>query len=252
MSRESSTSDFDSTIECPHCGHQFYHELHRCPNCRRNVYPDAGAAEEPVREIWGVDPNELESEPAWWPGSALAAAIAFGLFLSAAIGVVLYLIVGQFFDQRELLGWALSLTAAPLGSFAGGYLAAAYASRRPRRLGLAVGALSIGVVLLLDALHRELSLAALIRPISLVWWLPTIAAGWTGGALWSQLNISAVAGQLFSLPSEQDLYQELLAKVQHDQETAERLIEYERQFAPNANRLALIMSAISRWERDNR
>jgi hypothetical protein len=49
-----------------------------------------------------------------------------------------------------------------------------------------------------------------------------------------------------------ELYQNLLAKVMGDRETAERLIEYERGSAPRyASRDELVRRAIERWERDN-
>jgi hypothetical protein len=48
------------------------------------------------------------------------------------------------------------------------------------------------------------------------------------------------------------LYQDLLSKVRGDAATAERLIEYERERAPNASREELIRRAIERWEDDNR
>jgi hypothetical protein len=50
----------------------------------------------------------------------------------------------------------------------------------------------------------------------------------------------------------EDLYQNLLAKVMHDREIVERLIEYERRYTPNASREELLRGAIIRWERDNR
>ena len=48
-----------------------------------------------------------------------------------------------------------------------------------------------------------------------------------------------------------DKYKELMSKINHDADRAERLIEFEKQFMPNATRRTLIESAIQRWDRDN-
>ncbi len=50
---------------------------------------------------------------------------------------------------------------------------------------------------------------------------------------------------------ETDLYQDLLSKVLWDRETADRLIEYERNRVPTADRNEVIKRAIERWLRDN-
>jgi hypothetical protein len=47
------------------------------------------------------------------------------------------------------------------------------------------------------------------------------------------------------------LYNDLLERVAGDRPTADRLIEYERQRAPRATRLACIKNAIERWDKDN-
>jgi predicted nucleic acid-binding Zn-ribbon protein len=47
------------------------------------------------------------------------------------------------------------------------------------------------------------------------------------------------------------LQNDLLKKVGGDRETAERLIEFERQRLPNATRLTWLQNAIQRWEKDN-
>ncbi len=52
-------------------------------------------------------------------------------------------------------------------------------------------------------------------------------------------------------PEEEDLYCDLLSKVRGDVETAERLIAYEQQRAPHADRIECLRRAIQRWNRDN-
>lgn len=52
--------------------------------------------------------------------------------------------------------------------------------------------------------------------------------------------------------AEKRLYQQLLTRAKGDQRLVERLIEYERQRAPQAARHALLQSALERWQRDYR
>ena len=51
---------------------------------------------------------------------------------------------------------------------------------------------------------------------------------------------------------EASLFDDLLRKVGRDRSVVERLIEYERQQAPNATRLTCLQNAIRRWESENR
>jgi hypothetical protein len=53
-------------------------------------------------------------------------------------------------------------------------------------------------------------------------------------------------------PEEEELYQDLYAKTGRDAERVERLIEYERNLAPHAERIELLRRAIERWLKDNR
>ncbi len=48
------------------------------------------------------------------------------------------------------------------------------------------------------------------------------------------------------------LRQNLRLKVMHDEDKVERLIDMERERAPNASHRELLEAAIERWERDNR
>ena len=49
-----------------------------------------------------------------------------------------------------------------------------------------------------------------------------------------------------------ELFDKLLLKVGGDRPTAERLVEYERQKAPQGSRLIWLENAIRRWEKDNK
>ena len=53
-------------------------------------------------------------------------------------------------------------------------------------------------------------------------------------------------------PNEAELYQDLYIKTGRDAERVERLIEYERNLAPHAERIELLRRAIERWLKDNR
>lgn len=62
-----------------------------------------------------------------------------------------------------------------------------------------------------------------------------------------------LAEELFQIPPERaELYEDLLRKVGHDPQTAERLIDLESRRAPEGTRTEWIRSALWRWERDNR
>lgn len=61
------------------------------------------------------------------------------------------------------------------------------------------------------------------------------------------------AEELFGafLQQQSDLYDDLLRKVGGDPAAVERLVEFERQRQPDANRTVLLRNAIQRWEHDN-
>lgn len=48
------------------------------------------------------------------------------------------------------------------------------------------------------------------------------------------------------------LFNDLMRKVGGERQAAERLVEFERQRLPGANRTVWLQNAISRWEQDNR
>jgi len=53
------------------------------------------------------------------------------------------------------------------------------------------------------------------------------------------------------LQQQSDLYNDLLLKVGGDPAVVERLVAFERQQSPDANRTVCLQNAIQRWERDN-
>ena len=62
------------------------------------------------------------------------------------------------------------------------------------------------------------------------------------------------AEELFGafIQQQSDLYDDLLLKVGGDPAVVERLVEFERQQSPGANRTGCLQNAIQRWEHDNR
>lgn len=73
------------------------------------------------------------------------------------------------------------------------------------------------------------------------------------GALKRRFGKSPLADELFRRALDQQaLYEELLRKVGGDRAVADRLIQYERGYDPDANRSVWLQNAIWRWERDNR
>lgn len=82
---------------------------------------------------------------------------------------------------------------------------------------------------------------------------------WVGRAGPTSGPSSSKSGSATGVPStppipldEEELYQDLMQKTGHDSERVERLIEYERDNAPNADRAELLQRAIDRFLKDNR
>ncbi len=245
-----SFQESESTIECAHCGELFYYELNHCPNCGRPVYPDEEAHEdfEPGR------PGGIELFEELASGLTAVVAILLGLLLSFAAGSLLFFGLRSLFGAELFQGLLrpLLLFSVPAGAFGGGYLAAALDKKRPRSMGLWVGGLSILVAVTVTAFERDLSVEPFFSWETFPWWAATLLAGYAGGETWRRMQRNQVLRELFpDLPEEETLFEDLMARIGNDTERAERLIEFERQYMPNATRRTLIESAIQRWERDN-
>jgi len=70
---------------------------------------------------------------------------------------------------------------------------------------------------------------------------------------WRRLAGKPSAEELFGafIQRQSELYDELLLKVGGDPAAVERLVEFERQQSPDANRTVWLQNAIQRWEHDN-
>lgn len=236
-------------IECPNCGTRVYDEVIVCPNCGLHFYPD---------ELNALYTPDTDTQPT----TLSFAAVLAGWVTSAVVAFAINWIVSRAWPTAaENLPAAYSplvnlllFLAAPLGAFAGGYLAARLANqdalRRSLWHGLLVSALSLASALLLEAYWHDLATEPL-RPLALVSWLVLLPAGPLGAWLWNRLARQARQPVLLH-NTEQQLYLDLLARVRHDINVAERLIEYERRRRPQAKRIELIQTALYHLDRDNR
>jgi hypothetical protein len=83
----------------------------------------------------------------------------------------------------------------------------------------------------------------------LTWTIPAIAlAALVGGGIYYLVRqYSQSSGGM-----QKQLYQQLLKRARGDRQLADRLIAYERERNPDANRLQILQNAIYRWDRDRR
>ncbi len=247
-------SDWDTDapeIECPHCGEEFYFELTSCPNCGKNVYPSED--EDLIEDDYS---SEFTSDflEDWFAEFAKPATIFLGLVISFVASTAIFLAVRLILKDFAFSwpGRGILLVSAPIGAAIGGYAAAAIDKRQPRTIGFWVGGLSVIAAIVLAAVDADRT-GSWFGLESIPLWLLTVLSGASGAEYWRRQQRDAIIQNLFIDFEEEDvLYEDLLTRIGQDEEKAERLIEYERQFMPNATRRTLIESAIERWKRDNR
>lgn len=233
------TEENYNEIECARCGGTFHMELTRCPHCGVNLYEPEEERNRQIDALTNVR-NVLR----------LPLAILAGWFISAFIGLLLYIPI-RFAGAETPTPIFISLLAAgtlSLGAFAGGFLCQRiHQSRSDLGTFSQVGfGVLLGVLVFLTEgnLWRVASLAGLVV---------IGAASFFGGKVADKMLRKAMINDLFApVMKSQERYEELLAKVGHDREVAERLLEHERGITPKATRDILIENAIKRWERDNR
>lgn len=241
----------DSEFECPHCGTMVYIEATRCPNCGLSFYPLDDEDEEDAHDIAG------EGGASAWLGEAGAAiaTILAGSLVSWAIAFGVHFTLSRLFSAQSITftGKAVLFVSAPIGALAGGYVSGGIARQRPTLYGLAVGMLSIGNAILLETYWRAVTLQSLLEPGALLNWALILLAGLAGAKIAVDRHKQHILEELFfPAQSAEELYQDLYAKVGHDHEIVERLVEFERRKTPEATRTTLLKNAIRRWERDNR
>ena len=226
-------------IECPNCGETVYAEALTCPKCGLHFYADelsgpAGAeTRSPEREI------------------SLSAILA-GWLVSAGAAFLINFFASRIWSPQALnsAGRAVVLIAGPLGSLAGGYLSARMSGRRVLLHGFVVSILSLLTASLIETYWYDLFNEPL-RLITVAGWALMLLSGPAGAWLWARM-VKALEFPAPAHPHEQRLYLDLLARVRHDIDTAERLIDLERRRNPSASRLVWIQYAIERINHDRR
>ena len=236
-------SDYSSSdLECPHCGATFHYELTRCPNCGVNLYfPE----EEEDGEFGKAVSSFVDS-------FRLPLGILAGCIAAIVLSFSLYLPIRFAFTmpQSQYVLYAVVVACTAIGVFAGGFLAVRIAKESYILAALLVGLVGIGITIVI--LLREWG-NMLPFPRVTLGWLFTLATGYAGAKVAERILRKVTAETLFVVrPTEENLYQDLFVKVGYDHNIAKRLIEYERQHAPQATRSQLIRNAIQRWEHDNR
>ena len=233
-------------IECTNCGEPFDLALTRCPHCDMVIYPLEGDEQQ-----WEDSQDQRAPTKIGLLAHAVGLVIAGGL-TAIMISMLSYIFIRNLvITQESPIAIIIAISSCMLlGSLVGGYLAGRFARTRFVQHGIYVGVVNLFISLPLIA--REFGSVE-----SYLWLLPigglSLAAGYAGARLALRHMREELVNELFTPVLDQaDLYSELLEKVRFDHQTAERLIEYERQRTPEAGRATLIQSAIRRWERDNR
>jgi hypothetical protein len=232
----------DNEIECPRCGASVYYELTRCPECGLNFYPSEGSAFE-----------EDVPEPPSWLGKIgiYPVAVVLAWLASAMAFFLIHFISGSFtgWVESALVLRIIFLIADLAISLGAGYLAGALADENQIAHGLASGILISATRILFEAFWYDLDSSGIFTPWMLLAWGMIMMGVWIG-ALLARNRSLRVDHILFE--SHDQPYSELLTMVGYDRDIAERLIDYERQRSPTANRKIWLKNAISRWNRDNR
>jgi hypothetical protein len=233
---------FGNELECPHCGASFHYELTRCPNCGVNIYFPEDEEDEEISIAIASFINSFR-----FPLGILA-----GWTAAIVLSLSLYLPIRFTFTapQSQVVVYSLVATSISVGAFAGGFLAIRIAKEKVILGATLVGLVSVGIAIVI--LLREWGT---ILPFSGVipGWIIILVASFGGAKVAENMLRKVTLESLFVVPpTEENLYQELFVKAGYDHKVVKRLIEYERQRAPQATRSELIHNAIRHWERDNR
>jgi hypothetical protein len=235
-------SDFSHELECPHCGATFNYELTHCPNCGINIYF-------PEDE---EDGGFSESFASFIDSFRFPLGILAGWIAAIVLSLSLYLPIRFTFTapQSQVVIYSLVTACISVGAFGGGFLAIRIAKGKVIVGAALVGLVSIGIAVAI--LLREWATVIPFPGVILGWFIILLAT-FAGAKIAENMLRKATFESLFVVPlTEENLYQDLFIKTGYDHEVTKRLIEYERQRAPQATRLELIRSAIQHWERDNR
>jgi hypothetical protein len=242
LARAEMSNEFSNELECPHCGATFHYELTRCPNCGVNIYfPE----DEETGEFSQLFSRFIDSFR--FPLGILA-----GWLATVILSLGLYIPIRFAFTmpQSEYVVYSILVTCIVVGVIAGSFFAVRVTKEKVIPGALLVGL--VGVSLAIVILLREWTILFPFPGVTLGW-LIILAASFTGAKVAEKMVQKSTFKALFVVPqTEENLYQDLFIKTGYDHNITRRLIEYERQRAPQAKRSELIRTALRRWERDNR
>lgn len=234
--------DFSSDLECPHCGATFHYELTRCPNCGVNIYFPEEEEDGEFSQTFSNFVDSFRLPLGILAGWIAAIVLSFSLYLPTRFAFTV--------PQSQYVLYAIVVACIAAGTFAGGFVTVRVAKENVILDALLVGLVGIGIDIVI--LLREWG-NVLPFPSVTLGWLLILAAGYVGAKVAEKVLQRATVETLFVVPpTEENLYQDLFIKVGYDHDIARRLIEYERQRAPQATRSQVLRNAIQRWERDNR
>ena len=248
----------DNTVDCPRCGEVFSLEFTRCPKCGLNLYPedeeDAGGD--------GSHPEAAGEQPAV-AGEALWGLI-LGCILAGAVSFMLHMLASQAEGAAGLPpAWQAALfLSGPLGALVGGAATGSMAGRgraAAAGLGALVGVATAALGVLLETRWRLVTLPVILEAPMLLQYALCILLGALGGwlkgrsdAVFHAGGLPASAPEVKGMSWEDLMYRDLLTRVRFNRTTAERLVEYERRLAPDADRYTLLKNAVDRLDRDRR
>lgn len=258
----------DQSIECPRCGEVFSMEFTRCPQCGLNMYPeDETPASDPLYPVAGqggglqqvVEGERGEGAEAGI-GEALLA-VVLGVILAGTVSFLAHTFATRAVSAQGLpVAWQIVLfLCGALGAALGGSSIGLVAKRErlpAAGLGVLVGIGTAALVVLFETRWRLVTAQVLVEPAMLAQYALCLLGGALGGWLGGQSEAAFLAGgappvqkEVKGMSWEDLMYRDLLTRVR-SRETAERLIEYERRLAPEAERYTLIRNAVERIERD--
>ena len=263
----------DHTLECPRCGRVFSLELTRCPQCGLNIYPDD--EDDPTVGAHGMRPSGMRPDgisppdvlPDSLPSSGLGEAlggIVLGWIVAGAVSFMLHMFASRAGTLETLpILWRVALfLAAPLGALLGGYAGEAMAHQRRWAavgLGVLVGAGAAALSLLFETRWRLVTLHVVMETGMLANYALCLLLGalgaWLSSAGAPDGEAHGASQRTDSTPGmswEDLMYRDLLTRVRFNRDTAERLVEYERRLAPEADRYTLLRNAVERLDRDRR
>ena len=244
-------------------------EFTRCPKCGLNMYPeDESLASDPFYPAAG-EGGSLKQMAGGEAGVRVEAgigeallAVVLGGMLAGAVSFLAHTFATRAVSAQGLpVAWQMVLfLAGPLGSALGGSSIGLVAKRErlpAAGLGVLVGLGSAVLLVLFETRWRLVTAQVLVEAGMLARYALCLLGGALGGWLGGQSEAAFLAGgappvqkAVKGMSWEDLMYRDLLTRVRFNRDTAERLIEYERRLAPEAERYTLMRNAVERIDRD--